>query len=234
MEENIKKAFDLVKKDINFLNNEVLYIKESINEINIILNKIKLNLNNSEQVNLTNKQTFQQITSTDKVYPTNNPTVPLEIEGLKNLNLAISTRNEGVPTDRQTDRPTDNLTYKLSKNNEKNIDFDIQEATRILNSLDSIKKDIRLKFKRLTTQEMLVFSTIYQLEDQESLEITYRLLAETLSLSESSIRDYVQRIISKGILIKKEKVNNKKLILSISQNLRKIATLSTIIKLREL
>ena len=80
---------------------------------------------------------------------------------------------------------------------------------------------------------MLVFSTIYQLEEQ-NIEPNYKGLALKLGLSESSIRDYVQRMINKGIPIKKHKINNKKLVLSISSDLKKIASLSTIIKLREL
>jgi Mn-dependent DtxR family transcriptional regulator len=81
---------------------------------------------------------------------------------------------------------------------------------------------------------MLVFSTIYQLEEQGNREITYKLLSKSLKLSESSIRDYVQRMINKGVSIQKEKVNNKKLLLTISPNLKKIASLPTIIQLREL
>ena len=81
---------------------------------------------------------------------------------------------------------------------------------------------------------MLVFSTIYQLEEQGNREITYKLLSKSLKLSESSIRDYVQRMIHKGVSIQKEKINNKKLLLTISPNLKKIASLPTIIQLREL
>ena len=80
---------------------------------------------------------------------------------------------------------------------------------------------------------MLIFSTLYQLEDENN-EVTYKILSQVLKLSESSIRDYVQRIINKGIPIKKEKPDNKKVILSISKDLKKIASLSTIIKLREI
>ena len=81
---------------------------------------------------------------------------------------------------------------------------------------------------------MLVFSTIYQLEEQSPNTVTYKEIALKLGLSESSIRDYVQRMMNKGISIKKNKINNKTLILSISPELKRIATLSTIIKLREL
>ncbi|MFA6452722.1 MAG: hypothetical protein WCW57_04595, partial [Candidatus Pacearchaeota archaeon] len=103
----------------------------------------------------------------------------------------------------------------------------------VLDQLDAIKKDIRLKIKRLTNQEMLVLSSIYQLEDQGFI-VDYPLLSSKLSLSESSIRDYIQRIISKGINLTKEKVNNKKIIVHIPSDFRKLASLDTLIKLREL
>ena len=80
---------------------------------------------------------------------------------------------------------------------------------------------------------MLVFSTIYQLEDQ-AIEADYRFIAQRLGLSESSIRDYVKKLISKGIPVVKNKVNNKKITLGISPNLKKIAPLQTITRLREL
>ena len=149
-----------------------------------------------------------------------------------------STGNEGVPTDRQTDRQTDTPTHFIPENiqypENKTVELDIQKAADILDSLNTLKKQIRHKFKHLTNQEMLVFSTIYQLEEQNPESVTYKEIALKLHLSESSIRDYVQRIINKGIPIKKYKINNKKLILSISQDLKRVATLSTIIKLREL
>lgn len=95
-----------------------------------------------------------------------------------------------------------------------------------------LKKGIRLKFKRLTEQEFLVFSTIYQLEG--TVEVNYRILSEKLGLSESSIRDYVGRLIKKGIPIDKIRLNNKNIKLSIPKDLKKIASLSTIMQLRDL
>ena len=109
----------------------------------------------------------------------------------------------------------------------------VPDTSIVLNQLDTIKKDIRLKIKRLTNQEMLVLSSIYQLEDQGFI-VDYSLLSSKLNLSESSIRDYIQRIISKGLNLTKEKVNNKKIIVHISSDFRKLASLETLFKLREL
>ena len=141
----------------------------------------------------------------------------------------IEEQNAEQTQEKFTDPPTD----QIETLQEKPIKQHISEASEILDSLDNIKKEIRKKFKRITRQEMLVFSTIYQLEEQDP-EIDYKKLAMRLGLSQSSIRDYVQRIIAKGIPVDKEKLNNKKIFLHISPDLKKIATLQTIIKLREI
>jgi len=122
---------------------------------------------------------------------------------------------------------------EISLIKEKPIQQQIQEASEILDSLDTLKKEIRRKFKKITKQEMLVFSTIYELEEQYR-EVDYNKIALKLGLSQSSIRDYVQKMINKGIPITKEKLNNKKILLHISPELKKIASLSTIVSLREI
>ena len=241
-EQKIKKAFEKVKQDIDFLAEEIHQIRFEINKINQFLKNLQENKTSTD----TTHNTTHPATST------HNTTVRQEIEGLNTPNLGISIGNEGASTDRQTDRQTDTSTHFLPKIPEKptkptiqenqsikpeintNIEQNIQEASEILDSLDRLKKKIRFKFKRVTPQEMSVFSTIYQLEEQNPNLATYKEISSKLSLSESSIRDYVQRMINKGIPIKKQKIANKKIILSISPDLKKIATLSTIVQLRDI
>jgi len=220
--DEIKTAFNKVKKDILSLKSEIDQIKELLKDIQNDLNTEKLH-----KIAQESSSTIQHINPTHPNNPTHNPTLRQEVGGLKSQFLGISTGNEGVPTDRQTDRQTDNPTHSSIENH-------IQEATDMLESLDKLKKEIRRKFKRITNQEMAVFSTIYQLEEEDTNKSNYKQVALNLKLSESSIRDYVQRIINKGVPITKTKVNNKLILLSISPNLKKIASLSTIIKLREL
>ncbi len=227
--EQLKEAFIKVKQDIDFLAEEIHQIKQEIIEIKHFLEDFQTS-------------TVRQINQTNPVTSTQTSTVPQEVGGLKTPNLGISIGNQGASTDRQTDRQTDTSTHNLSgipqksiePNKETNIEKNIQEASEILDSLDRLKKEIRRKFKRITPQEMAVFSAIYQLEEQDPENTSYKQLSMILKLSESSIRDYVQRMINKGIPIKKHKIANKKIILSISSELKKIATLSTIIQLREL
>lgn len=220
-EEQLKEAFIKVKRDIDFLADEIYQLKQEIEEIKQFLENFQTS-------------TLQQINSTHPVTSTQTSTVPREIGGLITPNLDISIRNQGASTDRQTDTSTDTSTHKYTEKPQKSIEFNIQEVSEILESLDNLKKEIRRKFKRVTPQEMAVFSAIYQLEEQNPELSTYKQISIKLGLSESSIRDYVQRLINKGISIKKRKINNKKLILSISPELKKIAPLSTIIKLREI
>ena len=120
------------------------------------------------------------------------------------------------------------------KNNENTPYSDFKRANEILSSLDEVKKEIRLKFKQLTPQEMLVFSTLYALEEQNIPEITYKKLSDKLSLSESSIRDYTNKLIKKGVPVNKTRQNNKTIVLKISSDLKNIASLATINSLRDL
>lgn len=220
----IKEAFQRIKEEMSFLRNEIL-------NLSIEVNKIK---NDNTQTPATQTQiptnTYQQTNR-----PTHNPTVPQEIGGVGDSYIHISTGNRGVPTDTSTDRQanqqTDNFGILDSKQRQSVSIENIQET---LNTLDNLKKEIRLKFKRLTPQEMLVFSTIYALEAKGIEEITYKTIASNLNLSESSIRDYVIKLSSKGIPLVKQRLNNKQIALKIDPSLQKIASLSTIMKLREL
>lgn len=222
----VKEAFDKVKQDMEFLKyelntlrNGMIETRERIVEICEIIKKIDEKIESKASTHKPEIQTLPTYTSTHN----------LPLEAPKPQNLPISTGNEGASTDRQTDRQTHRQTQKESKNEENSF----ENALEILNSLDEIKKEVRLKFKRLTEQEILIFSTIYQIEEEQGYA-NYRLIATKLGLTESSVRDYVGRLINKGIPVEKKKINNKQIQLFISQNLKKIAPLSTILQLRDL
>ncbi len=239
-EDKIKEAFANVRQDIDYLYYEIQELKRTIEEIR------------SFQTEILKKQTHNR-QSTDV------STHDLPLQAVKSQDLTISSGNEGVPTDRQTDQQTDrqpphflwkqgenlqNLSLNNSEIHIKSSEKDktkeklpilaqLHRASEFLESLDELKKEVRIKFKKLTSQEMQVFSKIYELEEQ-GLIVDYTLLAEKLSLTESSIRDYVLRLIRKGIPVDKHKENNKRITLSISRELRKIAPLEIIHQLRSI
>ena len=236
--DNIKESFQRVKEDINKLNIELNLIKQELDGIqNSILNLFSIldNKTNSSTYNKENT-TLRQVNKTDNSISTHPLTDNYSFKGSNKQNIDISSRNEGVSTDRQTDRQTDTSTRNngvvLLKSSYKPIN-NFSKTSVILNQLDEIKRDLRLKIKKLTNQEMLVLSTIYQLEDQGHL-VDYQLLSSYLNLTQSSIRDYIQRISLKGIPLLKEKINNKRIILHISDDFRKLASLNTLISLREI
>jgi hypothetical protein len=236
----IKEAFDKVKQDIILLKQDIKLINYEISEIqNSILNLFK----NYSQINqsissteiptyISSNSTIRQVNPTENLTSTHSSTHNLEFKDLKNQDLNNSTGNNGVSTDRQTDRQTDTSTgNKGVKPSESS--YNIEKTSNLINELDNIKKELKLKIKSLTKQEMLVLSSIYQFEDQGQI-IDYNLLSQNLSLTESSIRDYIQRIINKGLPLSKEKINNKRVVLSISKDLRKLASLNTLLTLRNM
>lgn len=218
----IKEAFARIKEDILSLNNEISSLKQQISDL-----KQQISNQTIPTQNILNLPPNLSI-------PTQNSTHQHTLEPIKPLNLDISTGNSGVPTDKPTDRQTNQQTDKNLYFNDFSANNDFEKVSEMLNSLDSIKKEIRLKFKRLTPQEMSVFTELYSLEEQNIDEITYKIIAQNLKLSESSIRDYITKLVNKGIPILKIRQNNKKIVLKISSDLQKIATLSTILRLREL
>ncbi len=234
--EPLKEAFSKVKQDISSLKEEVLGLRKNLVETReslIELCELFKGLY-EEKEEIFKKRDNPTHLDIYPANPTNNPTHTTLFKPLKDENLPISTGNSGVPTDKQTNQQTNQQIDKSSYNQEEVSKKDsILDAVKILDSLDNLKKEIRLKFKRLTDQEMVVFSSIYQGCEEEGFT-DYKTLSQKLKLTESSIRDYVGRIIKKGVPVEKIKVNNKNIQLIISPNLKKITSLSTILQLREL
>jgi predicted transcriptional regulator len=221
--EQIKEAFQRVREDISYLTQEMRDLKLELNETKqdvLIMSEILNNLVEKKQIAHTTDNNENKTTSTH--LSTHN----LALEGLKPQYLDISNGNGGVPTDKQTNRQTDNPTLFTQENS-------FSSALEALESLDTLKKEIRLKFKRLTEQELIVFSTLYQINEEKG-PTDYRTLSLKLKLSESSIRDYIGRLIKKGIPVEKNKLNNKNIQLYVSNDLKKIASLNTILELRNL
>lgn len=255
----LQNSSEFLNSQLNELRDIILHFHHDIRLQNDSLQELKNSVAALTTNQQTNKPTQESSNPTDKSSenpqphsekfvlnqnptenPTNNPSDPSiqqknpteksPLYSLKPSNLSTSTGNEGVPTNKQTNQQTH--TQQSETSNSGFIDR-LANVAELADSLDDLKREVRLKLKRLTKQEMLVFSTIYQCEEQGFL-VDYPLLAQKLSLSESSIRDLSQRLIKKGIPIVKTKENNKKIYLSITQELKKVASLATILQLREL
>lgn len=234
----IKEAFDKIKQDMLSMRSEILVLREIVSDLSAKLSEVS-----PVPANAGKKPAIDYpLIST----PAHSPAVPAVQYPLQAINNDLSIGNRGVPADKPTDRQTDQQTGPqtgyanlnrgpIQFSNAANSQTDeFEKAREILDSLDNIKREIRLKFKRLTPQEMQVFSTLYSLEEQNLEEITYKILSQRLNLTESSIRDYITKLVFKGIPIVKVRQNNKKITLRVSPDLQRVASLSTITKLREL
>jgi hypothetical protein len=259
-EKKLQEAFAKVKKDIFNLQSQILSLTREIHNFKRTFMQTDKPTDRQTPSALpqaaTEKQTEVPLIQTNPSFQQTFPASKMPEKELKTTKTSVSTGNEGVPTDRQTNQQTDksapkfaqptNLSslastnpadftasprpYSLEKSDKITRMIQVSE---VVNSLDVLKKDIRSLFKKLTSQEMLVYSKIYQLSDQ-GFVVDYSLLASKTSLTESSIRDYVLKLQKKGVPLSKSKENNKKVILTIPSDFKKIASLSTIISLREL
>jgi hypothetical protein len=177
-EEKLKNAFQKIKKEIQEIKEQIYNLSIQIQELKLVQNHEKTLKNHQKNsfFNQTNQTHIPTHPSLKSNIPTHIPTHQQPLEALKPQNIGVSIGNRGVPTDRQTDRQTNQQTDKWPEIHKNQVFFkntdDFEKAKEILDNLDSIKKQIRLKFKRLTNQEMLVFSTLYALDILLSIRIS--------------------------------------------------------------
>lgn len=212
-EDAVKEAFLKIKQDILELRQEIYDLKNSLLRYPTDIQQISQNDNE-----------VQHIIDRDRAY------------------LQCSIGNDGVPTDRQTDRQTtDRQAFEPSETNyymQKTIRFTDDKLGKAIKNgniialVTGLKEEMRQNFLKLTKQEFFIFSVVYSLDDQ-GIQVTYPVIAERTRLSESSIRDYVSRLIEKGIPLEKSKINNKQVIIKIKEELKNLATLDSLVKLKE-
>lgn len=202
-EEKLKTTFQRIKQDMDSLKQEIEQIKQSLYEITEFLNTLAYQSAHS-----------QQSSTQNQVY-----------EGIKPYN-DISTGNDGVPADSQQTFSTQE-THEIELS-EPSKPFSFRDIKKIVNSLT---QDLKAKFQSLSKQEFYIFSIIYSL-DIQGQTTDYKTIAIKAKLTESSVRDYVARLIHKGIPLKKEKINNKAIVISVPEELKNIATLDNLTKLK--
>jgi hypothetical protein len=211
----IKEAFLRAKQDISDLKEAVENLRKEISDLKSTFPTANPTSFQPEQINTQSIPT-----------PYLNEPSKSGLYGPLSSNTNSSIGNKGVPTNKQTNKQTNQHTRSGSNNEEKT------NISSVISSFNIIKEEIQRQFRSLTKQEMEVFSSIYMLEDQGHI-VDYPSLASSLSLSEISIRDYILKMTRKGIPIIKSRQNNNKILLSIDPSLKKIASLSSLLLLRE-
>lgn len=192
--------------------------------------KIKQDMDSLKQEINNMKQKISKITSILKG-PANTQqfsTQTANIEGIRPY-LAISKGNDGVPADSQQTFDTSESQEKepFEATNKEKLTF--RQVKKIV---DNLTQDLKLKFKSLSKQEFYIFSLVYSL-DVQGQKPDYKTIAIKANLTESSVRDYISRLIHKGIPLRKEKINNKTIVISVPDELKSLATLDNLTKLKQ-
>ena len=97
-------------------------------------------------------------------------------------------------------------------------------------TLIALERDFEKQFKTLTDREFSVFMAILDLEKQG--DVNYSLLANHLNLTEPTVRGVANRLISKGLPVRKERHFNRKTSLLIKEDFHDLNLLNKLIRLR--
>lgn len=243
-EDRVKNSFEKVKEEMQALNQEISNLKEELNELKYqkltetalkeelnqnlpIKEEIKPNLLPEISTGNRGVSTLRHIdTQTD-----NTPSFPLDGKPSIEQNSSTDTSTHSSTHLRHIPEKLRHFDTFLDTSTDKSEQkAKISDLTKLM---ESLKSDLKDKFKVLTKQEFYIFSILFTLDKTQNT-VTYRDLASKTGLTSSSIRDYVQRIIQKGIPLVKDKLNNKLTVLKIPPELRNLATLDNLMRIRGL
>ncbi len=250
-DKRIELSFQKIKEDVLCLQQEIIILKQEIQEINYnfnaFLSQFKQALHSNKHPthvqhmkhlpthNLPNKALNQQYFHSS----IGNNGVPTDSQQIVNRHLDTINRTSSIPRNfhyRRDDFQNLRGIYKQKSSIEPTsmesnpMDSNQVNIPQLSNIVSNMKQELQDKFKKLTKQEFFDFSILYALEEEKG-NITYRDIAQRANLAESSVRDYISRLEYKGIPVVKERINNKIVLLRISPELRNIATLDSLSKI---
>jgi len=189
-------------------------VKNDIFNLSNKISKIDSLINSQEQDILTLKSHITDISkdiSEIKLFLQDFNKVPQEIKGSVNNLQQSSTIN--------------NLQQSSTK-----ITQTVQKSPQ--NAVSGIREDIQKQFNTLTDREFSAFIAVIELEKQFG-DVNYSQLANHLNLTEGTVRGAINRIITKGLPVTKERVFNGKTSLFINKAFHDINLLNKLIQLRQ-
>ncbi|MEK6955901.1 MAG: hypothetical protein AABW52_04540 [Nanoarchaeota archaeon] len=214
--DSVKLSFSKVKDDISHLDDELKLQREVLSKQNDILrllnNKLSSIIEKIEEIeqkmpkseeNGTSNQSINQLInhlitnqSVNHEIPSNEPIRP------KN---DVSIRNDGV---------NQSFNQIINHQSSKNEPLETPDP-----NFQALKTNIDSTFRTLSKQELKVFLTIYQLED-EGKPASYTNIAQILGLSEHCIRSHISFLMKKNAPLIKQKLNNKRNLLFIRKDFK--------------
>ena len=145
-----------------------------------------------------------------------------EIKGILESFNEDSTGNDGVINNHQ----------QSTINNHQQSTINNQHLNISSTDLKELEKGFSQLFKNLTDREFSVFMAIFELEKQLN-EANYTQIANRLNLTETTVRGTVNRLLSKNLPVRKERLFNGKTSLSLKKDFHDLNLLQKLIRLRQ-
>lgn len=225
-----------IKNNLLALDNEILALKE------VILRQNKVILQLSEEILKVSSELKDSKKSPIQPISTGNEGVNQSINHLINQSLINQSLNHTpLSTDLEYSSELEDLPFTVEKplekepvedkKPEKQLDLGtITSKKPIDQEISFFKNNLNRLFSSLSKQELKVFLSLYQL-DEETTNISYLDLAAKLSLSEPCIRGYISCLIRKGLPIIRKKLNNRRTILTLSKDFKSLSLKQKLISL---
>jgi len=179
------------------------------------------------------KEAFSKVREDMNIIKTAIESIKVELSSRESTNKALEAEVQHLKTMIQWSNQQKNNDFFLFSSGNKGVfrQTDNRQTTDTRQIFDT-EAHIESIFLSLTEKEFLLFLTLYQLEEELKIPISYTQLASKLSLSQSSIRDHISEIIRKKAPITKVKVNNKKVLLSIDKPFKNLNIMGKILNIR--
>jgi len=214
---SIKGSFKRIKEEINNSNAKITSLEDQIRKINYKLDTL---------LEQKNKNLSKKSLDFSK------------FEGLEAPNVQInksSTGNEGVLRRQSDDKETTIRRQRDDNQTIKSRQYDNKTIKKLDNFYDikTYKKELESRFLSLTDAQFRVFMAIYRIEERSNNSVTYAEIASELTLSQSSIRDYVSDLLLRKIPLTKHSSPNRKVFLSVQKEFKNLNILENLHALRE-
>lgn len=243
-ERKLKEAFSSIKQEMGELRVELLSIKEELSYLSDSIGSILDHIEQQKQ-----EEIIKRSAELSADVPRNAPNFTERFikEGLDAPNFDFGTSDKGsmhIPPKFEELSLKDDLSIgnkgvsalRQQIGNTQATDPDRREPVKgqpneLQQNVERLKKALQDSFKSLTKQEFVIFSTLYQLEEELKRPVSYSELAIRSNLTPNSLRDYISKLINKKVPIVKERYNNKQILLKIAPELRNIETLDNLMRL---
>jgi len=215
-EEELRKAFSKIREEIESLEGQFSTLKEALTIQNNVLAELvkkfalldeKLEKNKKFFVSSGNEGVNQSINHLNT--SENGPSKQQEKAHLEE-DIDVSIGNEGVK---------EHLSHVKEQ---KEPVFEPQKENKERKSIFRLARDrLDKTFNKISKQELKVFLTVYQLEEDHS-ETSYRGIAERMDLSEHCIRAHICSLFKKRAPLYKVKLNNRLTLLFVDKDFKSL------------